>query len=224
VTDESLKNAIICGNAARSNMAALDACMASEMVPLKPLEYFLVQAMLGDCAGDPKTFNLLLSNLLDELNIRIERSAAVQTFPPTRIYLIGDETQELGIYNAIEDHGAAVVGCNSRLPLYYCPVDENAEPLSALAQWIWRMPNNLPVKSRIELEITAIKRQQPDAIIINSNVGSRCSPGLERLYRDVLKQHLGIPVLCIETSFPGENLDKVDYQVSALVQTITAGY
>jgi benzoyl-CoA reductase/2-hydroxyglutaryl-CoA dehydratase subunit BcrC/BadD/HgdB len=223
--DGSLSHAIRWGNTLRSDMSALNACLLSEVVPLKALEYYLVQVMLGDCAQDPEKLHKLFVKLIEEIKDRVRLGNTGCAQPkPIRVYLIGDETQELGLYNAIEEHGGALVGCSSRLSLYYSLVDEKTRPISALASWIWHMPCNLPAQARIKREIEFIQIQRPDAIIINSTVGSRFLPGFERLNKDILKRELGIPVLCIETSFPGENIDKVDYQINALMQTLSSGY
>jgi hypothetical protein len=133
---------------------------------------------------------------------------------------MGDETQELHLYNAIEDYGGVLVGCDFRLPLYYNLVETTPKLLENLARWIWNMPNNLPIQKRIAFELTKIKKQKPDAIIISNVVGSRHLTGIERLVKDIVKEELGVPVLSIETTLSGENVDKIDYQINALIETI----
>jgi hypothetical protein len=89
-----------------------------------------------------------------------------------------------------------------------------------MARWIWNMPNNLPLQERIKMELVKIKIQKPNAIILSNVVGSRRLPGVERLVKDIVKEEMGVPVLSIESTLPGENADKIDYQINALIQMI----
>ena len=131
---------------------------------------------------------------------------------------MGDETQELSIFNTIEDYGAALVGSDVRYTLYHDLIDEQTQPLNALAQWLWHMPTNLSTMERFKYEIEAIKKQKPDAIITHCVIGSRHKPGAERLMRGLIREHLNTRVLSIETAFPGENKEKVDYQIRTFLE------
>jgi len=222
VTDEALRAAIHTGNLLRSDMIEIDAFLAMESVPLSGLEYYLTHIMLGDYARDPEGLHRNLRQLIDELK---QRAADKVSAPgirnsPVRIYIVGGETQELHLYNSIEDNGGVLVGCDFRLPLYYNLIDENSSPLDSLVRWVWHMPNNLPIQQRIKFELSNIKKQKPDAIILSNVVGSRHLTGIERLVKDMIKEELGVPVLSIETTLPGESADKIDYQINALIQTI----
>jgi benzoyl-CoA reductase/2-hydroxyglutaryl-CoA dehydratase subunit BcrC/BadD/HgdB len=222
VTDESLRAAIKAGNYIRQDMKAIDEFMALETVPVSGLEYYLVQAMLGDSARNPQGLHEKLEKLIDELQRRVmdNESAPGLVKKPVRIYVLGDESQELHLFNSIEDAGGVLVGCDFRLPLYYDLIPETSRPLDGLAEWIWHMPNNLPVEERIKLEIGRIRNQKPDALIISNVVGSRHLTGIERLVKDMVKRELSLPVLSIESTLPHENTDKIDYQINALMQTI----
>ena len=74
---------------------------------------------------------------------------------------------------------------------------------------------------RIKTTIPYIKKQNPDAIIISSVVGSRNLPGAERLVKDIIRDELGIPVLSIETTRPLENIKKVDSQIRTFIEMNT---
>ncbi len=221
-TKESLQKAIHLGNLIRTDMAELDSYLAMAKVSIASLEYYLIQMMMGDYAQDPEGLHNLLRQLLQEIKLRVDqgKSAPGVSASPVRVYIMGEESQELGVFNAIEDYGGVLVGCDFRWPLYYEVIDEEASSLSSLARWIWRMPSNLSTQERVRTELLSIKKQKPDAIIISSVVGSRCLPGAERLVRDLVKRELGVPVLSIETTLPQENMEKVDYQIRALLQTV----
>lgn len=220
VTEESLRQAVRLGNQLRSDMIELNTYMAAPKVPMAALEYYLIQMLMGDYAQDPEVLHQLFGELLQELKGRTDRgfSVARTSSSPIRVYVMGDETQELSFFNAIEDYGGLLVGCDFRLPLYYDLIDEKTAPLSALASWIWRMPNNMAATGRVKAELGAIKKQRPDAVIISSVVGSRQLPGAERLVRDLVREELGVPTLSIETTLPHENAEKVDYQVRAFLE------
>lgn len=223
VTNESLQRAVHLGNLIRTDMVELNAYLAMPKVPIAALEYYLVQMMMGDYAQDPGGLHKLFRQLLEEINLRVNQGKKIPGIAesPVRVYIIGDETQELYMYNFIEDHGGVVVGCNFRLPLYYELIDEQALSIESLAHWIWHMPTNLPIQKRIEFELSHIKRQNPDAVIISSVIGSRHLPGIERLIRDSIKKELSIPVISIETTIPGDNVERIDYQIRGLLQTMS---
>lgn len=222
MTESSLRQAIHSGNLLRQDMIGLCAVLANPTVPLPALEYYFIQMMLGDYAQDPEELHLLYGELIRELNERITLNQEKNEpfVSPARIYMLGDEMQELSILNAIENNGAVLVGMNSRLSLYYALIDETLPPLDALASWIWHMPNNLPTQDFIKAELPFIERQKPNAIILSSIVGSRNSSEIEKMVKDSLQKAMGLPVLCIETSEPGENTDKVEYQIRALLETM----
>ena len=221
-TDEALRTAIHAGNLLRSDMAEIDGFLAIDRVPICGLEYYLVQMMLGDYARNPEGLHRQLRMLINELKQRASKNELAPGVhnSPVRIYIVGDETQELRLFNSIEDNGGVLVGCDFRMPLYYELIDESGKSLESLARWIWHMPNNLPIQERINLELVNIKKRKPDAIIISNVVGSRHLTGIERLVKDMIKEELGVPVLSIETTLPMENADKIDYQINALMQTI----
>ena len=170
ITDDALRAAIDAGNLLRSDVAEIDTYLALDVVPLSGLEYYLVQIMLGDYARDPEGLHQHLRQLIDLLKQRVEnhQSAPGIRNSPVRIYIMGDETQELHLYNAIEDYGGVLVGCDFRLPLYYNLVETTPKLLENLARWIWNMPNNLPIQQRISFELSMIKKQKPDAIILSN--------------------------------------------------------
>lgn len=222
VTEEALRHAICLGNVLRRDMAELNTCLAMPRIPIPGLEYYLVQMMMGDYAQEPEALHLHLTELIGELKERVDlgQSAPVVTASPIRIYMMGDETQELRLYNAIEEYGGVLVGCDFRWPLYYELIDEGSEPISSIAKWVWHMPNNLSIREKVKMQTQTIKNQKPDAVIISSVVGSRHGPGLERLLRDQVKRQLGLQVLALETTLPHENSEKLDYQIRAFFETI----
>jgi benzoyl-CoA reductase/2-hydroxyglutaryl-CoA dehydratase subunit BcrC/BadD/HgdB len=220
VKEDGLRRAIALTNTLRKDMQRLDVCLCAPKVPITGLDYYFIHMLMGDLGLDPRALHQLFLTLLDELEARVQQGfqpAGIQP-APTRVYIVGDETQELSLFNAIENYGGCLVGCDFRLPVYHELIEEDADPFTALASWTWRMPNNMTASLKIQTEIAAIRRQKPDAVIISSVVGSRHFPGSERLVRDVVREELGIPTLSIETTLPHENGEKVDYQIRAFME------
>ncbi len=223
VTDAILRDAIRCGNLLRQDLFEITQLLQSSYIPIPALEYYMTQAFIGDYAQEPEALHQKYQALLSELNKRVSQSVPAPGFAsekPVRLYFMGEETQEFQLFNVIEDYGGALVGCDTRLSLYYEPVKENGRLIENLARWIWKMPCNLPTVARVRATIPFIKRQKPDAIIISSVVGSRNLPGAERLVRDTIRDELGIPVLSIETTLPLENIEKVKVQVKTFIEQI----
>jgi len=221
VTRESLAEAIRQGNMIRRDLAAFDELLQSGNRLLGGLEYYMIQLISSDYLPGPGRLHEVYSRLIDEVRHRDQEKQV----PPVsnkakalRIYLMGDETQQFQLLNTIEDCGGQVVGADFRLALYYELISEEGPPLDNLARWIWKMPCNMPTGERIRATIPFIRRQKPDAVIINSTTGSRNLPGSERMVRDIIKQQMDIPVLSIETSLPRQDTEKTEYLVRAFIE------
>jgi len=221
VTDKTLRDAIRRGNLLRQDLLEITQLLQLSTVPIPALEYYMTQTFIGDYTQDPEALHNQYLALLEELKERVRQSVAapgLTSKKPLKIYFMGEETLEFQLLNTIEDHGGVLVGCDTRLSLYYEPVKEDGSIVENLARWIWRMPNNLPTAERIKVTIPYIKKQKPDAIIISSVIGSRNLPGAERFVRDIIKNEMDIPVLSIETTLPLENTEPADYQIRAFIE------
>lgn len=221
VTDETIRDAIRQGNRLRQDLLEITQLLQHSPVPLSALEYYMTQALIGDYAQDAEALHQQYQVLLGELKKRMSLSRPTpgsKTVKPLRFYLMGEETQEFQLFNIIEDCGGVLVGCDTRQSLYYEPVKEDGPVIENLARWIWKMPYNLPTVERIKAILPHIKKQQPDAVIISSVVGSRNLPGAERLVRDIIRDELGLPILSIETTLPLENTGKVKSQIRSFIE------
>ena len=224
VTDETIRDAIRQGNRLRQDLLEITQLLQFSPVPISALEYYMTQTFIGDYAQDAEALHQQYQVLLGELKKRVSQSRptpGLKTKAPLRLYLVGEETQEFQLFNTIEDYGGALVGCDTRLSLYYEPVKEDGPVIENLARWMWKMPYNLPTAERIKATLPHIKKQQPDAIIISSVVGSRNLPGAERLVRDIIRDELSLPVLSIETTLPLENTEKVKSQIKDFIEMNT---
>ncbi len=221
VTNDSLSSAIKRGNLLRQDLLDLTRLLRCSTVPISALEFYISQLFIGDYAQNPEGLHDNYRKLIEELEERVKRGVSapgIISNKPTRIYLMGEETQEFQLLNIIEQYGGALVGCDSRLSLYYELIKEDDSPIDALAEWLWNMPHNMSTTERIKTTLPYIKQQKPDAIIINNVVGSRNIPGAEKLVRDIIRDELRIPVLSLETSMPREDIEKIDYQVRAFIE------
>ena len=221
VNDETVRNAIRQGNRLRQDLLEITQLLRSNPVPISGLEYYMTQAMIGDYTLDPELLHRQYKILLSELKTRVDHSTAgpsLMSRKPLRLYLMGEETQEFGLFNIIENCGGVLVGCDTRLSLYYELIKEDGAAIENLARWIWKMPCNLPTAERIKVTIPYIKKQEPDAIIISNVIGSRNLPGAERLVREIITDELGIPVLSIETGLPLMSIEKVKSQIKTFIE------
>ena len=223
VTDEVLRDAIRRGNLLRQDLLEITRLLKSSLVPISALEYYMTQAFIGDYVQDAEALHQKYQALLSELKKRVGQSVpapGLASQKPLRLYFMGDETQEFQFFNIIEDYGGVLIGCDTRLSLYYESIREDGPAVENLARWIWKMPCNLPTAERMKATIPYIKEQKPEAIIVSSVVGSRNLPGAERLVRDIIRDELSLPVLSIETTLPLENIEKVKSQVKAFIEQI----
>ncbi len=226
ITDHSLAQSIRIGNLLRQDLTQITQMLRLPKVPIPALEYYFVQATVGDCAQDPEMLHGRYTALIQELKERVSKSVAAPGLfeRPLRIYFMGEETQQFRVWNAIEEYGGVLVGCDTRLPLYYEPIKEDGRAIEELAGWVWRMFHNLPAVPRLKATIPYIKQQKPDAIIISSVVGSRNTSEAERLTRDIIRDELGLPVLSLETALPARNTEPVDNQIKAFIEATAANY
>jgi len=221
VTRESLAAVIRQGNMIRRDLQALDELVGDDNRLIGGLEYYIAQLASSDWLPGPVELHGIYSRLIDEISLRGQKAQPAPVAgsgKALRIYLMGDETQQFQLLNTIENCGGRVVGADFRLALYYDLIDENGPPLDSLARWIWQMPCNMPTGERIRATLPFIRRQRPDAVIINSTTGSRNLPGSERMVRDIIKRELGIPVLSVETSLPRQDTEKTEYLVRAFIE------
>lgn len=187
---------------------------------LHPLEYYLLQSTAGDYLHDGEAWHVAYQTLINELAGRAspaETEAASKATKGLRIYWLGEDTPEYRIFNLLEDYGASLVGCDSRLSFYYELIAEAGNPVTNLAKWTWRMPCNLSTVERMQVTLPHIRDQKADAVIIHSNVGSRNLAGAEKLVSDVIKDETGLPVLSIETSPTGQIIDSIKSQIHDFV-------
>ena len=224
ITEQSLLESIKSGNLLRQDLMEITQMLQLPKVPVSALEYYLVQTMIDDYAQDPVLLHDRYRALIQELEERVSKSVTAPGLvseKPFRIYFMGEETQEFRVWNAIEDHGGVLVGCDTRLSLHYELIKEDASAIEALARWIWRMPCNLPTAERIKATIPHIKQQKPDAIIISSVVGSRNIPEAEKYTRDIISDEVDLPVLSLETALPLENTESIDNQIRTFIKKHT---
>jgi len=224
ITEQSLLESIRSGNLLRQDLMEITQMLQLQKVPISALEYYLAQTMIDDYAQDPLLLHDRYRALIQELEERVSKSVtapALVSEKPFRIYFMGEETQELSVWNAIEDYGGTLVGCDTRLSLYYELIKEDASSIEAFASWIWRMPCNLPTAERIKATVPYIKQQKPDAIIISSVIGSRSIPEAEKYTRDIISDEVGLPVLSLETALPLENTESIDNQIRTFIKNYT---
>lgn len=220
VSEDKLAEEIRTANALRRAAADLTMLLRDDKVPIPALEYYLLLSAMGDFVQDPLALRNVYEKVAAESKERIRKETR-QTLDdsPFRILYSGIETQELSVFNMIEDYGGALVGCDTYSPMFETLVPENGSPFENLAKWIWRSSCNLPTSLRIERTISQAKRQRADGIIINNVTGCRYFSQTSKLAKDILKSELGLPVMTIETALPLENVETTEFRIRAFIET-----
>lgn len=219
VTELSLTESIKLGNLLRQDIIEITQMLQLPDVPISALEYYFVQTMIDDYAQDPEILHDRYRALIQELKERVSQTKAAPGISgkPLRIYLMGEETPAFRIWNAIEDYGGVLVGCDTRLSLYYETIREDGSAIENLARWAWRMPCNMPTAERVKATIPFIKQQNPNAIIFSSMIGSNSIPEAEKYTLEIIKDELDIPVLSIETTQPLDNTESIEKQLKSFI-------
>jgi len=224
ITDQKLIQSIKHSNLLKHDLMEITRMLQIAKVPISALEYYFLQAMISDYSQDPEKLHELYRTLIWELKERESKLLAAPGLvreKPLRLFFVGDEIQELKLWNSIEDYGGVLVGCDAHLSLYYEPIKEDGSAIENLARWIWRMPCNMPTDEMVKAIIPFIKQQKPDAIIISSVVGSRYTPEFESFTREIIKDELGLPVLSLETVLPLNNIGVIDCKIRDFIKTNT---
>lgn len=215
ITDDRLIEAIKLNNLLRHDIKEIVKLQQLSPGLMPSLEYYFILSTAGGLNPDGEKLHRLYQSFIGEISGRV--TGAVNNKKP-RIYWLGEDTQELQIFNEIDDLGATLVGSDARLSFYYEPIRETGNPVENLADWLWRMPCNMSSAERMNVTIPHIKAQNPDYVIINSNCGSRNLPGAEALVTGIVRKQLGLPVLSIETSLPGDRFENVKSQLQQFIK------
>jgi benzoyl-CoA reductase/2-hydroxyglutaryl-CoA dehydratase subunit BcrC/BadD/HgdB len=204
ITEQGLVESIKIGNLIRQDMNELSQMLQLSKVPIPALVYYIIQIMINDYAQDPKMFHNTFITLIKELKERELKNImpAGVSEKPVRIYFMGEEIPDIRIWNEIEDYGGVIVGYDRYLSLFYEPIKEDGSAIENIAQWIYTMLCNMPATERIQKTIPVIKQQEPDAVILSSNAGSKIIPESEMLICQIIEDEIGIPIFTLENEQP----------------------
>jgi benzoyl-CoA reductase/2-hydroxyglutaryl-CoA dehydratase subunit BcrC/BadD/HgdB len=207
ITEQGLKESIKIGNLIRQDIKELSQMLQLSKVPIPALEYYITQIMIDDYAQDPKILHNTFKTLIKELKERESNNItpAGISEKPIRIYFVGEEIPDIRIWNEIEDYGGVIVGYDRYLSLFYEPIKEDGSAIENMAQWIYTMLCNMPTTERIQKIIPVIKQQEPDAVILSSNVGSKIIPESEMLIYQIIEYEIGIPIFTLGNEQPFED-------------------
>jgi benzoyl-CoA reductase/2-hydroxyglutaryl-CoA dehydratase subunit BcrC/BadD/HgdB len=220
ITEDKLTEQIRNGNALRRAATDLTTLLQDDLVPIPALEYYLLLSAMGDFLQDPFALLNVYEKVAAESKDRMRKETRTTLGDsPFRVFYSGIETQELSLFNMIEDYGGALVGCDTYSPMFENLIPENGSASENLAKWIWRSSSNLPTSLRIQRTISDAKRQRADGIIISNVTGCRYMSQTSKLAKDILRSELGLPVLTIETGLPLENLETTELRIRAFIET-----
>lgn len=220
LSEDRLAEEIRTGNVLRRAAADLTTLLRDDLVPIPALEYYLLLSAMGDFLQDPFALLNVYEKVAAESKERMRKGTHTKLGDSRfRVFYSGIETQELSLFNMIEDYGGALVGCDTYSPIFESLVPESGSAFENLAKWIWRSSSNLPTSLRIQRTISEAKRQGADGIIINNVTGCRYMSQTSKLAKDILKSELGLPVLTLETGLPLDNLETTEFRIRAFIET-----
>ena len=216
----ALREEIRSTNKLRQAMIDLTDLLREDNVPVSALEYYLLQMTMSDYLQAPDALYRAWRGVLQESKERVRKGTPAKSIcdSPLRVYYSGAETQELSVFSMIEDFGGTLVGCDTYLPLYRDLVSEDGS-LRSLANWIWATPFSFPTMERIRATMPFIKKQRAECVMINNTTGCKYLTESSRLARDMIREELGLPVLTVETSSPGENVELTESRIRAFMET-----
>jgi len=215
-----IKKAILQGNNLRKDILDINKLISDYPGLLPSLEYYLLQSLLSDYACNPDVLHHKYLTLINELKVKTRELTINDNNTKSkrfRIYIMGEPIQELRMLNILESHGGILIGCDTWLDLYYDLIDPSRPPFAALSEYILGMPTNGTIYHKIQRTINHIKQQKADGVILHSITKSKSIPVAEKLIKDLVSEQ-GLPILPIETSFPGESLDTSEYKIRAFIE------
>jgi benzoyl-CoA reductase/2-hydroxyglutaryl-CoA dehydratase subunit BcrC/BadD/HgdB len=204
ITEQGLMESIKSGNLIKQDLKEISQMVQLRKVPIPALEYYITQTMINEYVQDPKMLHNTVITLIQELKERESKNITPASISekPVRIYFMGEEISDIRIWNEIEDYGGVIVGYDRYLSLIYEPIKEDGSAIENMAQWIYKMLCNMPTAQRIQKTIPIIKQQEPDVVIISSNVGSKIIPESELLIHQIIEDEIGIPIFSLENEQP----------------------
>ena len=164
ITDDDLRRSIKAYNEKRTLLKSLYELRKGEAPPVTGAE--VLKLAIASTAMPVEEFNRLMHKLLDEVQSRDGFSDY-----RARLLMVGGELEDPAYIEAFEELGGLVVmdylcyGVRD----FWDLVDENAEPLAALAnRYLYRLtcPRNMGHRERVEFINSMVKEFEADGIVV----------------------------------------------------------
>jgi hypothetical protein len=165
--------------------------------PLGALETMLAEMLAIHFCSDPDETELILTALLDEVNRRIAAGLGVLPENAVRMYWINPPA-DIYAMNLLEACGGRLCGTDFMFPHALAPLDETADPFTALAKAALTDPMIGSSRQRADGIARDIAALDAEAVVLCRIPGASHCAAETRIIADLLRDRLNRPVLDIE--------------------------
>lgn len=165
--------------------------------PLGALETMLAEMLAIHFCSDPDETELVLTALLDEVNRRIDAGLGVLPESAVRIFWINPPA-DICAMNLLEACGGRLCGTDFMFPHAMEPLDETADPFTALAKAALDDPMIGSSRRRADRIARQIDALDAEAVVLCRIPGASHCAAETRIIAGLLSDRLDRPVLDIE--------------------------
>lgn len=223
ITEDKLREAIKLLNEERELLKRLYAYGKLPQSPISGVDIHLVLAAKG-FQIDKNAYMQKLKDLMNELDQRIAEGKFVNAPNAPRVLVTGCPTGvgSEKVLRLVEEGGGLVVcqeSCNGYRPLDLL-VDEEKEPLEAIAQKYLQLPCSCmtPNNGRLELIERLAKEYQADGVIDLTWQGCHTYNIESYLVKELVKDKLELPFLQIESDYSESDLGQLKVRIDAFLE------
>lgn len=206
LTTEELQAGIRRTNRLRRMVAELRELAYRDAV-LPALEMMIVE--FGNLHGysDPDEWEQVVAHLL--LTARQRRQAGQRVMPESALRLVWvTPPADPLLLTFIEDRGARVVGTEYVINQALVPIDEEKEPLAAIAESFLAASLIGTSRQRAELVVYQAQRNDAEGVVISGILGGSHCAMEARLIAERVRVELGLPVLEFDVAPPAHEIDR----------------
>ncbi len=223
VNKERLREEFVLENKLRRLVREIQAMMLEDCVPLGSLDLIMATFISGDWLCDPIACLDALEAANRCLKERVKkgwRGLGVAD-DPVRILITGIAWGDLGLYNILDDLGAVVVGSECVMSNYMEDIPTKGDPFEIMAKRFLNIPYTFDAVKKAHWTVNNIKTmERVDGVVFNCNFGCNYNAASCRIVTDIIKEHMDIPILMIDSDLPGENRGQMRTRFGAFIEMI----
>ncbi|MEO0073035.1 MAG: 2-hydroxyacyl-CoA dehydratase family protein [candidate division WOR-3 bacterium] len=206
VTDEELGRSIRRTNRLRRMVMELRRLAYGDGV-LPALEMMVVEFGNLHCYSDPDEWERVVEHLLQTARQRRQANRRVVLEDALRLVWVTPPADPL-LLTFVEDRGARLVGTEYVINQALEPIDEEKEPLTAIAESFMAASLIGTSRQRSELIIQQLYANRAEGVVISGILGGSHCAMEARLIADRVKAETGLPVLEFDVAPPAREIDR----------------